>query len=175
MQKRELATRSCTGVMYNRKKLEVGCSILWLTLAVNALFVPVQQGYCCCIHFQAYELYPICHVEGCMRHYRLDTFRDHHNVNKLKILVGFNASFAILKKGIKSRANVFKCGVKTEVRLQEELQQTCSICRENGNSLVFRMCLRHGLLSQGKKTLTNIYLLCGSSEVHKSTGSQCLP
>ena len=36
-----------------------------------------------------------------MRHYRLDTFPDHHNDNKLKTLVGFNASFAILKKGIK--------------------------------------------------------------------------
>ena len=62
-----------------------------------------------------------------MRHYRLDTFRDHHNVNKLNTLVGFNASFSILKKGIKSRANVFKCGVKTEVPLQGEPQQTCSI------------------------------------------------
>ena len=72
-----------------------------------------------------------------MIHYRLDTFRDHHNDNKLKTLVGFNASFAIFKKGIKSRANVFQSGVKTEVSLQEEPQQTCSICRQNGNSLVF--------------------------------------
>ena len=53
-----------------------------------------------------------------MRHYR-HTFRDHHKVNKLENLVGFNASFVILK-GIKSRANVFKCGRKTEVPLQEE-------------------------------------------------------
>ena len=48
-----------------------------------------------------------------MRHYR-HTFRDHHKVNKLEHLVGFNASFVILK-GIKSRANVFKCGRKTEM------------------------------------------------------------
>ena len=25
------------------------------------------------IHFSAYELYPICHVEDCIRHFRLDT------------------------------------------------------------------------------------------------------
>ena len=29
--------------------------------------------------------------------------------------MGFNASFAILKKGIISRANVFKCGRRTKV------------------------------------------------------------
>ena len=71
------------------------------------IFVPVQQGYCC-IFFLAYELYPICYVEDCGIHYRLGT--DIPRLSRCqqpKTLVGFNASFAILKKGIKSRANIF--------------------------------------------------------------------
>ena len=52
--------------------------------------------------------------------------------------MGFNASIAILKGIKKSRANVFKCGEKTRNTIEEEPQQTCSICGQNTkNSLDF--------------------------------------
>ena len=94
----------------------MGCSILWLTFTVNAWFVPVQQGYCCCIFFKPMSsiLYVMWRTAGVTIDYA-QTFRDYHAVNKLKTLMGFNAIFAILKKGIISRANVFKCGRRTKV------------------------------------------------------------
>ena len=47
--------------------------------------------------------------------------------------VGFNASFATLNKGMKSRANVFKCKRRAEAPMEKEPQQTCSICRQKGS------------------------------------------
>ena len=138
VQERESATRSCTGLMHSRKKLKVGSSIFWHTCAVNTLFGLVQLGYCrCCIYFPAYKL-TTCHVEDCRRHYRLDTnIRRPSYCQQTKKLVGFDVSFAILKKAMKSRTSVFKCERRTKMPMEKEPQQTCSICRQNGNSLVF--------------------------------------
>ena len=77
--------------------MEVGSSVFWNTCAVNTLFDPVQQGYCCCIYFPAYKLYPTCHAEDCRRYYRLDTNirRPSYCRQTKEKLVGFNARFAL--------------------------------------------------------------------------------
>ena len=73
-QPRESAMRSCAGLMHSRKKKWRWGFPFSGTCAVNSLFGPVQQGYCCCcIYFPAYKLYTLCLVEDCRRHYELDT------------------------------------------------------------------------------------------------------
>ena len=44
VQERELATRSCTGVMHSRKILEAVCSISWLTLACIICSSSIDKG-----------------------------------------------------------------------------------------------------------------------------------
>ena len=161
MQERKSASRSCTGLMHSRKKMEVGSSIFWHTCAVNTSFGSDQQGYCCCcIYFPAYKLYTLCHVEDCRRHYRLDTnIRRPLYCQQTKKTLGFNASFAILKKGMKSCTYVFKCERRTKVPMEKEPQQTCSIRRQTETVSSSKAVLEHGLLSQVDNLDKNISVL----------------
>ena len=40
---------------------------------------------------------------------------------------------ALLNKGMKGCANVFKCGRRAEAPMEKEPQQTCFICRQKGS------------------------------------------
>ena len=72
---------------------------------------------------------PIISILRAVQERNTDQTQTYCKRTKLK-RVWFNASFATLNKGMKCRVNVFKCGRRTEVPMEKEPQQNCSICTQ---------------------------------------------
>ena len=109
MQERESATRQCTRLMRSRKN---GGGVFYFVAhmccqyIIHCYLVQVTKALLL-LYFPDYKLFSTCYVEDCRRHYRLDTniCRPSYCYQTKKKLVGFNASFEILKKGLKRSLN----------------------------------------------------------------------